>query len=297
MFSNEEKQKEFLSKYQITPQKFNESCLTWETLDLIAESYIKSRSILEEIESTYLDVIKKFESIHSVRSRIKDPEHVCEKIIRNNYLEIKNKRSINTENYRYYIQDMVGIRILHLYKDDWIRIHEDIVSRFSPNIIDMFAYVRQGDDEELFSKRVRIKAHRPYRSVHYILKDHSGFGVEIQVRTLFEEAWGEIDHDLRYPYDVDNPMINQYMDILSLLMGIGNNMSSFIHGFIKQFQMYNFQPYKENDVLNRIMEVSESIDNKKVKEEIQSLVKNAKNYREQICVSEILKEFNEGIDE
>lgn len=40
------------------------------------------------------------------------------------------------------------------------------------------------------------------QSVHYLIRDkESGLCIEVQVRTLFEEAWSEIDHKLRYPYN------------------------------------------------------------------------------------------------
>ena len=43
--------------------------------------------------------------------------------------------------------------------------------------------------------------------------------VEIQVRTVFEEAWSEIDHIMRYPYDVDNPIITEYLGIFNRIVG------------------------------------------------------------------------------
>jgi putative GTP pyrophosphokinase len=41
-----------------------------------------------------------------------------------------------------------------------------------------------------------------YTSVHYIIKPNTKSAVtcEIQVRTLMEEVWGEVDHKINYPH-------------------------------------------------------------------------------------------------
>ena len=291
MFDTDEEKRKFLSKYGIDTLTFEQSCIDWSTLESICQSYSSFQDSLQRIVKKYSRAVETFESVHSVSGRVKDVEHLCEKIIRNNQGHIQKGRSINVENYCEYIRDLVGIRILHLYKDDWSTIHDNIVEYFGNKLIDSYAYVRQGDNERLYEGHVRISEHRPYRSVHYVVKDESGIYIELQVRTLFEEAWGEIDHNLRYPYDMHNKMINEYMDILSQLMGMGNEMSSFIHGYIKQFKMYNSRPTEENDVLNRIMETTEKINDKEVREEIQLLIKNAENYREQVKMKDLLDDF------
>ena len=65
-----------------------------------------------------------------------------------------------------------------------------------------------------------------YRSVHYILK-YRGMYLEVQVRTLFEEGWGEIDHHILYPYKKQNPMLTEFSELLNRLAGMGDEMASF----------------------------------------------------------------------
>ena len=48
----------------------------------------------------------------------------------------------------------------------------------------------------------------------------TGLCIEVQVRTLFEEAWSEIDHKLRYPYKLSNEMIRSYLEIMNRAAGI-----------------------------------------------------------------------------
>src|SRR6266496_147111 len=58
---------------------------------------------------------------------------------------------------------------------------------------------RKGDTTEEFEKRgFEVGEPHPdgYRSIHYIVKD--ACLAEIQVRTVFEEGWSQIDHHFRY---------------------------------------------------------------------------------------------------
>ena len=54
---------------------------------------------------------------------------------------------------------------------------------------------RPGDFADIYADSIAsddIYDQKYYRSVHYILK-YRGMYLEVQVRTLFEEGWGEID--------------------------------------------------------------------------------------------------------
>jgi putative GTP pyrophosphokinase len=45
-----------------------------------------------------------------------------------------------------------------------------------------------------------------YTSVHYVVASNSRTTVtcEIQVRTLMEEVWGEVDHSINYPHKTES---------------------------------------------------------------------------------------------
>lgn len=51
--------------------------------------------------------------------------------------------------------------------------------------------------------------------------------MEIQGRTLFEEGWSEIDHDIVYPYFKDDVMLNDFSTLLNRLSGMADEMSSY----------------------------------------------------------------------
>ena len=51
--------------------------------------------------------------------------------------------------------------------------------------------------------------------------------MEIQCRTLFEEGWSEIDHDIVYPFHTDDEMLREYSMLLNRLAGMADEMSSY----------------------------------------------------------------------
>ena len=52
----------------------------------------------------------------------------------------------------------------------------------------------------------------------------------MQGRTLFEEGWSEIDHDIVYPYFQDDEMLKDFSTLLNRLSGMADEMSSYFPG-------------------------------------------------------------------
>ena len=61
------------------------------------------------------------------------------------------------------------------------------------------------------------------------------------MRTIFEEGWSEIDHQLRYPYDVDNVIISEYLAVFNRLAGNADEMGSFIKRLKAEMENYKTQ--------------------------------------------------------
>ena len=75
-------------------------------------------------------------------------------------------------NYREKIADLIGIRVLHLFKEEWEDIHEYIINRWMLITPKPKANIRAGDHKELLNnfeeKGCEIVVHPfGYRSVHY----------------------------------------------------------------------------------------------------------------------------------
>lgn len=110
--------------------------MTWDALceiyeDFSNNKYHKYKEIMEDFLSTYLkDVNEKHNieeskqvRIHSVRSRVKDAEHLIVKVIRKKQENQLKYRKLDKDNYERFITDLIGIRCLVLFKDDWENLH------------------------------------------------------------------------------------------------------------------------------------------------------------------------------
>lgn len=58
--------------------------------------------------------------VHSIKSRIKDPEHLRDKVYRKTK---DNELTISQSNLFSEITDLIGVRVLHLYQDQFPKIH------------------------------------------------------------------------------------------------------------------------------------------------------------------------------
>ncbi|MEJ7698578.1 MAG: RelA/SpoT domain-containing protein [Pyrinomonadaceae bacterium] len=223
----------FLEKYNIQRESFEKTGLEWNVLEEIYADHVKNASNLKPIANYIDESLRLIKEVHSLRIRIKDPEHLVEKIIRKK-LE-NNEFDVTLKNYKEKITDLVGVRALHLFKEDWNNIHDYVVETWELSETPT-ANVRKGDPEEytrqFTEKGCEINEHKfNYRSVHYLIKSQPSkkiFIAELQVRTIFEEGWSEIDHSIRYPYDLENVILAQVSAIHNRLSGSADEIGSFI---------------------------------------------------------------------
>ncbi|WP_084714025.1 RelA/SpoT domain-containing protein [Thioclava pacifica] len=166
--------------------------------------------------------------VHSAKSRLKDESHLREKILR----KAKDGKEINKNNIFESVTDLGGVRILHLFQEDfrhidalirkkveegdWIFNEKPVANTWDPETINFF---------NNFDLEVR---QRPtfYTSVHYLVKPRadSPLCCEIQVRTLFEEIWGEVDHQINYPHATENIALREQLLVLSKISGAGSRL-------------------------------------------------------------------------
>ena len=229
-------QTEFLEKYRIPIEVFDATNLAWADLEAIHIHYTSLLSDLESAAETISNYLMKVERVHSVRYRTKDAEHLIEKIIRKR--KEKPDRVIDIDNYLTQVTDLIGLRAIHLFKEDWLSIHRAVTNKWDlkDDDEDSKAYIREGDNEAhqvaFREAGLAVKTHpRGYRSIHYVAKTKPAkteFYAEIQVRTIFEEGWSEIDHNVMYPYELENSLYNSFSSILNRLAGSADEMGSFI---------------------------------------------------------------------
>ena len=166
--------------------------------------------------------------VHSYKSRLKDVQHLASKIERKR----DNGREVNAENLFDEITDLAGVRILHLFQEDFRVIDEVIRSKVVAG--DWFfgeppkAYTWDPEAARFFEGLNLEVTEKPsaYTSVHYLVRPRadSPLCCEIQVRTLFEEIWGEVDHQINYPSPSENVATREQLIVLSKIVGAGSRL-------------------------------------------------------------------------
>ena len=172
---------------------------------------------------------------------------LLEKVIRKKKENPEKFAKLDHTNYCKFVTDLIGIRVFFLYREDWKHFHKHLTSRFENDpalyiqdrLLDFDedpdhyylaerprAYKRTGDTKIYDSNELDIISDGIYRSLHYIVK-YRGQYIEIQGRTLFEEGWGEVDHDIVYKEAEDDEMLRDYSKLLNRLSGLADEMSSY----------------------------------------------------------------------
>jgi ppGpp synthetase/RelA/SpoT-type nucleotidyltranferase len=165
-------------------------------------------------------------NIHSIKSRIKDDDHIVEKI------ERKQQKGIvvTTENIFEQITDYIGVRILHLHQQQFVAIHTSIMSNQDWKLKELPKAMTWDPESKAFYERLGITTEQRetyYTSVHYVIQPNNENAIvscEIQVRTLFEEIWGEIDHAINYPCKTSHTPTAEQLKVLSKLAATGTKL-------------------------------------------------------------------------
>lgn len=133
---------------------------------------------------------------------------------------------------------MIGFRIIVRYREQWMDVHKWIFDNFYQgdeyfvhNFIDDYRpavskpfiaekpkiYYRNRQEQAFYEQTGRdfydlIESDEGYNSIHYVI-NIDGKYIEIQVRTIFDEAWSECTHDIVYKNK--NPKLKNELEYLS----------------------------------------------------------------------------------
>lgn len=169
----------------------------------ILQEYRDNFSLFKEYEGKILALLKNSldeAGIHlaSIESRIKTEDSLAGKLERKGY---KYKSLAD-------ITDILGVRLITYYIDDVDKVATAIERLFEvdwENSIDK----RKVHDIDSFG----------YLSLHYVCStEEFPFRFEIQMRTVLQHAWANLDHDTGYKSGVEIP--KRYMRSMSRLAGM-----------------------------------------------------------------------------
>lgn len=273
----------------LTENQVARSKISKETLEEIYNDYQANCSMLEKLQKNIMDELNQdvMPHCHSIRSRIKDPDHLIAKIIRNAEEKGGKYSTIDSDNYLCRINDLIGIRVIVLRQKDSKAVHNAILSLYENDTSKYVTkecsydqnlkqykdcksyiaeqpvvYVTFENDRKFYEdvEGLAIEASkRQYRSIHYIVRKGDIY-FEIQVRTLFEEGWLEFDHAIKYPNDNKNPKKAEYLQILNCLALAADGLISFydtVEPFMNEKKSNGNDKDNDNDAQEKMRSIEQ----------------------------------------
>ena len=141
-----------------------------------------------EVLNDELSIKNQRNPIEMIKSRVKKPISIVEKLQRRN-LPVTLESMMNN------LDDVAGIRVICSFVDDIYSVANMLVSQ---------------DDITVIAIKDYIKNPKPngYRSYHLIIEipvffseEKKNLRVEVQIRTIAMDFWASLEHDIRYKAD------------------------------------------------------------------------------------------------
>jgi putative GTP pyrophosphokinase len=137
--------------------------------------------------------------IHSITSRVKDFVSASAKLERKGLLDdVESPKDVFMQ-----INDMVGVRIVALFRNDLPAIIESVTKLFTECMIDDM--VADYETSSTGYQSIHVTACLPHTFSGYRYDDIKSLRFEIQVRTIAMDAWASISHHLNYKTENDVP--------------------------------------------------------------------------------------------
>lgn len=186
-----------------------------ESLALIEKNSDMLNEVAGELERFFNNSFFIKDHFLNVNYRIKSPESLREKILRYNfYLKYKTP-----ENLLHNLSDLIGFRIECRFIEDEVKIYNDIVKLFSIKEEDGYysntlnsSIMLKLDDRQ---PQIQKNGFEIYKIDGKYKKDDIEVNFELQIKSLVNVFWGEIDH--RVLYKNFNYMLTEdfFRDIMS----------------------------------------------------------------------------------
>jgi putative GTP pyrophosphokinase len=180
-------------------------------------------------------------ALHSVTGRAKKPDSASEKVRRKSYGRPKSQMT-----------DVIGVRVIASYAQGV----EEVVSLLRDRYVI--------DEKNSVDKREDLRVKEVgYRSVHLVLslgkvgKTGSAgellanMKIEVQVRSIVDHAWAEIDHQLRYKSGVNLPkdIERRFAALAGALELVDQEFNSLANGLVTLVERYE-ERYNNDELMD-----------------------------------------------
>lgn len=233
---NEKIKKNFIDAFS---EMENDLTITKQELTEILENFIENeKKKANDKKNLYL--------INTPESRIKNKDHFWSKLLRNGYIEKWNPSE--TSDYKLLLRenlsDLIGLRLLCYFEIDENEIFEELYeflksnSSFSCLKIDTVDKIINGtiSKDHVYINKIQGK-YKNRKSIDYCF--------EIQIKSLSNDLWGEVDHEIIYKakqYQYDSESTKEFST------NIHKNLIASDH------QLYELlkRKYEENQLVNSL---------------------------------------------
>ena len=144
-----------------------------------------------EVLNDELSIRHQRNPIEVIKSRVKKPTSIVEKLLRRNL-------PVSVESMCTNLDDIAGIRVICSFVDDIYTVANMLVSQDDVTVIAIKDYI----------KHPKLNG---YRSYHLIIEVPVFFSdrrenmrVEVQIRTIAMDFWASLDHQMKYKKDVED---------------------------------------------------------------------------------------------
>lgn len=138
------------------------------------------RQLTEEVQAVREEMLREkgFDPVEHCLSRIKSEESMREKCRRKNLPE-------TTESALQKIYDAVGLRVVCSFLSDVYVIRDHLAAMPNVKVVEEKDYIRHAKPNG-------------YRSYHMILLVNGSVYAEIQLRTISQDTWAALEHQMKY---------------------------------------------------------------------------------------------------
>ena len=164
---------------------FYKMAFQFQEIMMIYESAIKQIETKLEILNKEYKVTGRRNPIETVKSRIKSPESIANKLIKRNLPVTFESMTAN-------LHDIAGVRVICPYISDIYTVRDILLKQPDIKKIEEKDYIASPKDSG-------------YRSLHivvetpvYLSNTEHHIKVEIQLRTIAMDFWASLEHELRY---------------------------------------------------------------------------------------------------
>jgi ppGpp synthetase/RelA/SpoT-type nucleotidyltranferase len=188
--------------------------------------YDSNRQLFEKAKNACVSIItsllkkSKVGEVTKIEGRIKNKDECIKKFHR----KYQGKLEAEERPYRIqdFISDLIGIRIVCLYEDQIAQVSEVLQQHFRIiEVTDKISAVESTEDSFGYKGLHMDLALSDELVAQEKYQSFSAFQVEVQIRSLIQDAWSVLDHKIKYKKSIPNDL-RRRINVLSALFELAD---------------------------------------------------------------------------